>query len=814
MSKKVQFILQTATLLVFAGLEILLFMKYDATVYVWILVVPVIPVFIVLFGYHTWRRICPLAFFSKISQNIKFKRRKIPKWFEENFFAFQFWFLFVAFILRATVLNSNTHFLAGFFILVIFLAFFTGILYSGKSWCNFLCPVSIVEKIYCVSGSYSYGAFQTSKCETCTACKKNCPDIDLENSHWREMGVNSRRFTVYAFPGLVFSFYFYNYLYAGSWDYYYSGLWAVEENLLYKINDPGFFFMPFIPKWAALVLTQLFFSFFGYYLFLYFEKMLQNSTSTKGFSQGDITHIVFTVAAFSAFNIYYIFAGAPSYSNFPAWYALFHFIVIVISTIVLWHEIHRKEKNFVQDRFAKQYLKKLKNEEPPTRDLQEIYYTYVLNEKQYNVRIQKYKETMKDLLSNGILDQDNIVMLEKMRDQTGIGSTEHNKIINELKIEDNELFTESSDFSVEKRLQINSYKKVLEKTLQNPNVSADVLKGIKDTYEIEDTTHKAIISELTDLDSVLNSKIKPIIDELVEKSKYVLQLQASSKYSIKYLRHLIRSDIVRSFNALKTTLALIADERIVNNLYSIINKDFDEETLHKTIGGVFNEDISRSVETLFQNIYKADKNTGETINYHKVLNNLLSSYKKNEYIVATSLYIAAEMKITFDFSFDTVRSYLIEDVINKLYENSSRQSNTTIIQRHIYLHNIKLFQTLDETELDSLAKAMEEVRFSKNETLVKSGDIGDSLYIIIEGSADIIITSKDGSDERISTVKEGDVIGEISVVCDIPRTASVVAGANLLTIKLSGNSFKNILYTNPELSLLVMQGITKRLLER
>ena len=60
--------------------------------------------------------------------------------------------------------------------------------YGGKTWCNFVCPVGLVEKIYTEPSRSATGrpAELTSQCAPCVACKRHCPDIDLEQGYWKE----------------------------------------------------------------------------------------------------------------------------------------------------------------------------------------------------------------------------------------------------------------------------------------------------------------------------------------------------------------------------------------------------------------------------------------------------------------------------------------------------------------------------------------------------------------------------------------------------------------------------------------------------
>src|SRR5205814_1174650 len=135
---------------------------------------------------------------------------------------------------------------------VVVAAAIVSFVFGGKTWCNFLCPVGLVEKIYTEPSRNVIGAGElTSQCSPCVACKKHCPDIDLEQGYWKELPERGRRLAYFAWPGVVIGFYVYYWLYAGSWDYYFSGRWAYERTQPATWLDPGFFFVGGVPRVVA-----------------------------------------------------------------------------------------------------------------------------------------------------------------------------------------------------------------------------------------------------------------------------------------------------------------------------------------------------------------------------------------------------------------------------------------------------------------------------------------------------------------------------------------------------------------------------------
>src|ERR687884_596654 len=232
---------------------------------VWTIAVASIPLFIVLVGYHRWRRLCPLAFFAQIP--VRLRRpgvKKASPWLEANYYYVAFAVFFVSLWIRLIATNGDGHAIAAFFVLIALAALIFGAFYTGKTWCNYICPLSFIEKIY----TEPHGLRETpnSQCAKCTACKKLCPDINEENGYWKEIQSKPKRFVYFAFPGVVFGFYFYYYLQSGTWSYYFGtpeGVrWVNQPMIIHRAFMPGhnaetagFFFLPVVPRALASLLT-------------------------------------------------------------------------------------------------------------------------------------------------------------------------------------------------------------------------------------------------------------------------------------------------------------------------------------------------------------------------------------------------------------------------------------------------------------------------------------------------------------------------------------------------------------------------------
>ena len=75
----------------------------------------------------------------------------------------------------------------------------------------------------------------------CVACQNPCIDIDSERAYWEQIELPDRKLLYYGYLGLVFGFFFYYFLYAGNWDYLYSGIWTHEDGQISKLFSAGFY---------------------------------------------------------------------------------------------------------------------------------------------------------------------------------------------------------------------------------------------------------------------------------------------------------------------------------------------------------------------------------------------------------------------------------------------------------------------------------------------------------------------------------------------------------------------------------------------
>ncbi|HEY1813224.1 MAG TPA: cyclic nucleotide-binding domain-containing protein [Kofleriaceae bacterium] len=444
---------------------------------VWTICIAALPFFWMTIGYHVWRRICPLAVMGQLGRFFgKPGARKMGDWMTKNYLLVQLVLMVACLSLRLVATNGSDVWLAGFFAAVIVAAIVTSFVYAGKTWCNFLCPVGMVEKLYTEpSRSASELTPMTSQCSPCVACKRHCPDIDLEQGYWKEVSGDqaaARRIAYFSWPGIVVGFYVYYYLVSGTWSYYFTGAWTYERALPDQLLAPGFTFAPMIPRVIAAPLTLIVFGAASYVVLAAIEKILArrrvrqlDNGEARTAAIARVHHGMLAFAGLVAFNAFYAFAGQPSLVRLPSWVvSAWGVIVVFASTAMFVRRLARREDAYVQEKFAQKILKKWEwGDAPPSDDLKDIYLLHTERTKQREARLRAYKETVREMVADGLVTRNELVLLDSLRAQLGISDKDHQKIIGELSAEERQLFDPAYQGSVEQRVARERYRADLER---------------------------------------------------------------------------------------------------------------------------------------------------------------------------------------------------------------------------------------------------------------------------------------------------------------------------------------------------------------
>jgi len=124
------------------------------------------------------------------------------------------------------------------------------------------------------------------------------------------------------------------------------------------------------------------------------------------------------------------------------------------------------------------------------------------------------------------------------------------------------------------------------------------------------------------------------------------------------------------------------------------------------------------------------------------------------------------------------------------------------------LRNVPLFIDLDEPDLEQLARQMHERRFAEGTEVTTEGATGAGFFVIAEGNANVSV-----SGEQRATLGPGDHFGEIALIDDGIRSASIVAATDLLCYGLTPWEFRPFVEEHPQVAWALLQVLARRFRE-
>lgn len=110
-----------------------------------------------------------------------------------------------------------------------------------------------------------------------------------------------------------------------------------------------------------------------------------------------------------------------------------------------------------------------------------------------------------------------------------------------------------------------------------------------------------------------------------------------------------------------------------------------------------------------------------------------------------------------------------------------------------FLHKVPLLESLESYDLMQLADALQPVSFQKGERLISQGDVGNTFFIVEEGELQALKSVDGAAEQEVMTYKKGDYFGELALIKDAPRAASVLALTEGQLVTVDRKSFKGIL---------------------
>ena len=123
-----------------------------------------------------------------------------------------------------------------------------------------------------------------------------------------------------------------------------------------------------------------------------------------------------------------------------------------------------------------------------------------------------------------------------------------------------------------------------------------------------------------------------------------------------------------------------------------------------------------------------------------------------------------------------------------------------------WIRHVPLFSQCSRPELAQIAGIADEIDLRDGKVLIREGERGREFFVLLEGSAEV---TKDG--RRVNTLAPGDFFGEIALISNSPRTATVTATSPVHTLVITDRSFRRLLDDQPEIQRKVLVALAERL---
>jgi len=860
-----------------------------ATIF-WGLVVPAGIFILLVFGHELWRRICPLSFLSQIPRALgwqrQFKREnqqtgkvryelakvKPDSWLGRNYLYVQLSWFFVGLCGRILFFNADRWALGFWLLFTIAAAITVGYFYGGKSWCQYFCPMAPVQSVFSeprgLLGTKAHMSEQPitqSMCRTalpngdeksaCVACQSPCIDIDSERTYWNDVSSPKSQQLRYGYVGIVIGYFVYYYLYAGNWNYYFSGFWNRDPDQLSTLMNPGLYLFGQvinIPKLVAVPLVLGSFTAIAYFLGVAIEKRILADARQhySNLTSEVIRHRIFTICTFAIFNFFFIFAARPLILLTPVWVQYIYDLGLVfLSTLWLNQTWKRTPDVYSRENLANRFRKQLEKLQldlsqyldtrtaaggaaPTLDDLSpnEIYIlAKVLPGFTREKRHESYKGVVREALEEGFANtSSSLEVLRQLREELGITDDEHREVLEELGVENPELLNPEHKRTLENQIRLNGYKKSLERLVSlqqgdradlnplSPQQESNEIRALRREYVISSQEEEWILSRfLPEFENT--QKIDQLIARLAELRDCRLALSQPSLQShhaavnflvesIHFKQKWILTTILKMLESLKgTPNAISVAERLNQLVPEIVTEMLESERsdnneaaslenrLHPDVFSILNQATELTLLRL------PEISAQDVISYLSVL-----LHHNNPLIQSVTLYLIAQIdsgyakKVASDYTHDSTHP-LMRDMAERIMSAAnSRLSDLPQLEKLIYLANSDLFHRVEPETLIAVSDRAIVKTYTVDDVISDAGDTCRELLLLIEGHVRIRHQLEDKI--WVEEVQPGEMLDELEVLTRSKFDSTIIANSELTRIlTIPVDVFDDLLDRYPDL---------------
>ncbi|UBF30300.1 cyclic nucleotide-binding domain-containing protein (plasmid) [Kovacikia minuta CCNUW1] len=858
-----------------------------ATIF-WGAVVPAGIFILLVFGHELWRRICPLSFLSQIPRALgwqrQFKREnqktgkvryelakvKPDSWLGRNYLYVQLSWFFIGLCGRILFFNADRLMLAIWLLVTIVAAIAVGYFYGGKSWCQYFCPMAPVQTVFSEPGGLLGSKAHTSQqpitqsmCRTvlpdgeeksaCVACQNPCFDIDSERTYWQGLSSPNTSLLRYGYIGIVFGYFVYYYLYAGNWDYYFSGAWNREPDQLASLMKPGLYLFGHvinIPKLVAVPLVLGGAIAIAYVLGQWIEARIQsyNRRHRPGLTSETIRHRIFAICTFGVFNFFFIFAARPLILLTPVWVQYVYDLGLVfLSTLWLQKTWRRSSDLYSRENLANRFRKQLQKLQLDVsqyldgRSLDDLHTdeVYVLAKIlpgfTHTKRHQAYKGVVREALEEGYVNtSSSLSVLQQMRQELGISDDEHREVLEELGIEDPELLNPNRQRTLENQIRLSGYQKSLERLMaiqqrQSDRTGFDQLlqqnsaeiRSLRREYSITaqeeewilnglspnaGNVQKAeyLLARLSDLSACERALNHPLLDE---HRTVVMVVQTS----IAHKQALIVQSILETLTTLQPEQKAQAIAQSLQQLAAqMVMQLFNRENWSDRLSPELLRSLTQPGEAVVASIL--------VVTPQEVLSHLESLQQDYDPLIqAASLYLIAQ--------FDAARAQvlardmqhgspqpLLRETAERILASPTPPALSALptLEKLVFLSNSDFFQRMQTETLIALGNCAEIKTYSTNDIITEAGDTCRELLLLVVGDANIHYGLADGV--HVEKLHPGQTLDELEVLTHSSTENTIIADSETTRIlAIPVDAFDEFLDHDPEFARRVLELESRQL---
>jgi CRP/FNR family transcriptional regulator, cyclic AMP receptor protein len=122
------------------------------------------------------------------------------------------------------------------------------------------------------------------------------------------------------------------------------------------------------------------------------------------------------------------------------------------------------------------------------------------------------------------------------------------------------------------------------------------------------------------------------------------------------------------------------------------------------------------------------------------------------------------------------------------------------------LRKVPLFAQCSRKELEEIGKIADEIDFPAGKVLTHEGNPGREFFVLLDGTAEVTKGKR-----KVRQLSGGDFFGEIALVSDVPRTATVTTASPARALVITDRSFKRLLERSPSIQLKVLRALAERI---